>query len=283
MEAIEWACRHVEPTGEVELEKDRPWSTVWRIPVGADAVWLKYCKPVQDFEPRLTAKLYERWPDRVVEVVAYDDERSWLLLADGGTPIGAFGDKDAAFAAALPLYAELQRGEAAWAEDHLAHGVPDLRVGTLPELYDALCARGDLPLEPEEVARFHGFAPEFTRLCAELPPLAPTVQHDDLHVGNVCARRGRTRFLDWGDTSISHPFFSLVVAFWNAEDTQSVRNAYLEGWGDSAASFDVALRVGNLAHLFKWLRIRDGMEPQDRVEFDERWFPPVLRKTLEYV
>jgi Phosphotransferase enzyme family len=282
MEAIEWARLHVEPTGEIELEKDRPWSTVWRIPVGDDVVWLKYCKPVQDFEPRLTAQLYERWPDRVVEVLAHEEDRAWLLLADGGTPIGAFGDKDAAFVAALPLYAELQRGEAPHADDHLAHGVPDLRVEALPELYDELCA-AELPIEPDERERFRAFAPEFNRLCAELPPLPPTVQRDDLHIGNICARDDRTLFLDWGDTSISHPFFSLVVAFWNAEDTQAVRDAYLEGWVGEAASFDVAMGVGNFAHLFKWLRIRDGMEPHDRGEFDDRWFPQVLRKTLEYV
>ena len=36
-----------------------------------------------------------------------------------------------AWLVALPLYAELQRGEAAHARDHLAHGVPDLRVATL--------------------------------------------------------------------------------------------------------------------------------------------------------
>jgi Phosphotransferase enzyme family len=274
VEAIDWARLYVEPTGEVELEKDRPWSTVWRIPVGGDTVWLKHCKPIQDFEPRLTAKLYERWPDRVVEVIAHDEERALLLMGDGGTPIGAFGDKDAAFVAALPSYAELQRGEAAHVRDHLAHGVPDLRVEALPELYEQL-----VPVDP----RFRAFAPEFARLCAELPPVPPTVQHDDLHVGNICARDGRTLFVDWGDTSISHPFFSLVVAFWNTEDTPAVREAYLEGWGDAAAGFDAALRVGNVAHLFKWLRVRDRMQPDDRREFDERWLPPVLAKTLEYV
>jgi phosphotransferase family enzyme len=282
MEAIEWARLHVEPTGAVELEKDRPWSTVWRIPVGDDVVWLKHCKPAQEFEPRLTTKLYERWSDRVVEVVAHDEERSWLLMRDGGTPIGAFGDKDAAFAAALPLYAELQRGEGVHAADHLAHCVPDLRVEVLPELYEELCA-SDLPIDADGRDRFHAFAPEFERLCDELPPLPPTVQHDDLHIGNICVRDGRILFLDWGDTSISHPFFSLVVAFWNAEDTQPVRDAYLEGWGDAASSFDLAMRVGNIAHLFKWLRVRDGMKPDDRREFDERWFPTVLHKALDYV
>ena len=41
-------------------------------------------------------------------------------------------------------YAELQRGEAPHADDHLAHGVPDLRVATWPARYDDL-VNCDLP------------------------------------------------------------------------------------------------------------------------------------------
>jgi hypothetical protein len=36
----EWIRTHVEPSGEIELVHDRPWATVYRIPVAADgAVW----------------------------------------------------------------------------------------------------------------------------------------------------------------------------------------------------------------------------------------------------
>jgi aminoglycoside phosphotransferase (APT) family kinase protein len=40
-----------------------------------------------------------------------------------------------------------------------------------------------------------------------------TVQHDDLHRANVYTEGGKLRVLDWGDSSISHPFVSLVVTF----------------------------------------------------------------------
>ena len=196
-------------------------------------------------------------------MIAHDEGRAWLLLRDGGTPIAAFGDKERAFAAMLPLYAELQQGEAARADEHLAHGVPDVRVERLPAFYGDLSARNDLPLAPDELAHLRGFASEFERLCADLPPLPPTVQHDDLHAGNVTARDGRLLVLDWGDTSISHPLFSLVIAHWNGEPFDS----YLEPWGDAAES------------LF---RIRDAMtqDKDERAEFDE-WFPKMLRKALE--
>ena len=40
-----------------------------------------------------------------------------------------------------------------------------------------------------------------------------SVQHDDLHMANLFDDRGRFRVVDSGDSSIAHPFFSLVVTF----------------------------------------------------------------------
>ncbi len=89
----------------------------------------------------------------------------------------------------LPRHAELQRAEAAHADDHVAHGVPDLRLALLPE-HEA----------------FRRFAPEFAQLCAELAAhgVPETIQHDDLHHANVYDRGGRLRVLDWGDASVAH-------------------------------------------------------------------------------
>ena len=212
--AEDWIRAHVEPAGPIETEHERPWATVLRVPLADGVAWFKACAPVQAFEPRLTAELFARHPDLVAEVLGHDEERAWLLLADAGTPIGAFGNPPEMWLAVLPLYAELQRGEAAHADDHLAHGVPDLRVATLPARYDELLGR-ELPLEREEVDRLRAFAPRFAELCDELAAhgVPETVQHDDLHMANVYAQGDQLRVLDWGDSSISHPFVSLVVTF----------------------------------------------------------------------
>jgi hypothetical protein len=74
-----------------------------------------------------------------------------------GTPIGVFGNPPEAWLVALPLYAQLQSGEAAHRHDHLAHGVPDLRVATLPARYEDLLLH-DLPLERDEIRRVRDFA-----------------------------------------------------------------------------------------------------------------------------
>jgi hypothetical protein len=205
--AEDWIRSHVEPVGAIETEHERPWATVLRVPLAEGVVWFKACAPVQAFEPRLTAELFARWPDRVAEVLGHDEKRAWLLLADAGTPIGVFGNPPEAWLIALPLYAELQRGEAAHTHDHLAHGVPDLRVATLPARYEDLLLH-DLPLERNEIRRLRDFAPRFAELCAELAShaLPETVQHDDLQMANLYVQGKRLRLLDWGDASISHPF-----------------------------------------------------------------------------
>jgi hypothetical protein len=141
-------------------------TAVLRVPLADSVAWFKACAPVQAFEPRLTAGLFARWPDRVAEVLGHDEERAWLLLADAGTPIRACGNPPEAWLLALPLYAELQRGESAHTHDHLAHGLPDLRVATLPARYENLLQR-DLPLERDEIRRLRAFGPRFTELCGE--------------------------------------------------------------------------------------------------------------------
>jgi hypothetical protein len=286
-----WIRAQVDPVGPIETAHQRPWATVLRVPLADGAAWFKACAPVQAFEPRLTAALFARWPDRVAEVLAHDEERAWLLLADAGTPIGAVGNPPEAWLVALPLYAELQRGEAAHAHDHLAHGVPDLRVATLPARYEELLRR-DLPLAREELDRLRGFAPRFERLCGQLAAheVPETLQHDDLHMANVYAQGERLRLLDWGDACVSHPFASLVVTFRFLEERNQLspgdpwfarlRDAYLEPWGGGlAGAFALAVRVGAFAHTIAWARQRDHLPQTARLEFDKA-FAIVLRRAV---
>ena len=69
----EWIRGHAEPVGAIETVHEQPWATVLRVPLVDGVAWFKACAPVQAFEPHLTAKLFARWPDRVAEVLGYDD------------------------------------------------------------------------------------------------------------------------------------------------------------------------------------------------------------------
>jgi hypothetical protein len=288
--AEDWIRAHVEPAGAIETAHERPWATVLRVPLADGVAWFKACGPVMAFEPRLSAELFARWPDRVSEVLGHDEERAWLLLADAGTAIGESNPPEM-WLAALPPYAELQRGEAAHADDHLAHGVPDLRLEVLPRRYGDLL-RDDLPLAGEEIRQLREFEPRFAELCEELAAhgVPKSVQHDDLHMANLYAQGDRLRVLDWGDSSIAHPFFSLFETFRFLEGVNKLppgdpwftrlRDAYLEPWGTGLVdTFDLALRVGSFAHSIAWVRQRDHLPESEVPDFD-RWFPLVLRRAV---
>jgi hypothetical protein len=285
-----WIRTYVEPVGAIETARERPWATVLRVPLANSVAWFKACSPVQAFEPRLTAELFARWPDRVVEVLAHDEERAWLLLADAGAPIGYYLNPPETWLAALPRYAELQRGEAAYTPEHLTHQVPDLRVARLPARYEDLL-RHDLPVGSDEIRLLRTFAARFAELCGELAAhnVPETVQHDDLHGANLYVHDEQLRLLDWGDTSISHPFASLGVTFRFLAEINKLppadpwfgrlRDAYLEPWGPGrVGAFALAIRVGTFAHAIAWARQRDAL-PEARADFD-REFQVVLRRAV---
>jgi hypothetical protein len=287
----EWIRVHAEPVATIETVHEQPWATVLRVPLADGVAWFKACAPVQSFEPRLTADLFSRWPDRVPKAFGCDDERGWLLLADAGTPVGAFGNPPEAWLAALPRYAELQRGEAVYTQEHLAQGVPDLRLSTLPARYEDLL-RLDLPLQPEEIHELRHFAPRFAELCNDLAAcdVTETIQHDDLHHANLYARGNSLRVLDWGDASISHPFASLVVTFRFLEERTGIapgnpwfsrlRDAYLEPWGHELRDpFTLAVRVGTFARAIAYIRQRAALPPEAGQPF-EMDFSIVLRRAV---
>jgi len=287
----DWIRQHVEMAGPIETTHDRPWSTVMRVPVVGGVVWFKACAPVQAFEPRLTADLYSRWPGRVTDVLAIDEARRWMLLGDAGIAVGKSGNPPEAWLTALPLYAELQKGEMAYADEHLGRGVPDLRMAALPAGYRRLLA-SELPIAKDDLDRLQVYAPRFDELCSVLAGMGirESVQHDDLHMSNLYSDGGTFRIVDWGDSSIAHPFFSLAVTFRFLEELSHLapddpwfsrlRDAYLEPWGSGLEeTVDVAMRVGWFAHAIAWTRQRAALPPDARPDFD-RAFAIILRRAV---
>jgi hypothetical protein len=287
----DWIRAFVAPVGAIESVHERSWATVMQVPVAGGVTWFKACAQIQAFEPRLTAELYARWPDRVTEVLAVDESRRWLLLEDAGIAVRELGNPPEAWLKALPSYAELQKAEAAYAMDHIGHGVPDLRIRALSAGYEGLLA-SELPLANDEVDLLRGYAPRFAELCAALAQLGiqESIQHDDLHMANLYSDGGTLRVVDWGDASIAHPFFSLLETFRFLEEFnhlapddlwfRRLRDAYLEPWGSGLEeTFEIAMRVGWFVHAIAWTRQRNALPPNELGVFD-RAFAIILRRAL---
>lgn len=286
----EWVRAFVPRAGPLELFQEEPWAVVSRAPVGAGWVWFKACAERQAFEVPLTTGLSKRWRC-VSDVIAHDEERRWLLMADAGEAFRLLGNPPARWLELLPRYAELQIAETARALEHLELGVPDLRLACLPELFDGLVA-ASLPLNEGEHEQLRALAPRFSTSCDELAAwgIGDTVQHDDLHMNNAYVNGDVLRILDWGDASIGHPFFSLFETFrflvelnglapddpWFAR----LRDAYLEPWGDGYRdAFAIALQLGAVSRAIAWLHQRNALAAAARRSFDDG-FDTMLRLAI---
>jgi hypothetical protein len=277
-----WIRERADVAGELDQFHVRWWSTVIRVPTRDGDLYFKAVAKGFLFEPPLTAKLFELKPDRVTAVVDVDVERGWMLMRDAGRRFREIVRSPADlrhWELALPRYAELQLAATPLADELLALGVPDARLSVLPgHLHTALAqpVRGLTPAQQERVLEA---LPEFEAMCGELAAygIPETIQHDDLHDGQVFLRDGRYLFFDWGDSCISHPFHSLTVTLRanaarlglepGGPELQRLRDAYLEPFGDLQEAANLAYWTGTVARALAWDRfVRSGFgytEPGD--------------------
>jgi aminoglycoside/choline kinase family phosphotransferase len=232
----------------------------------------------------------------VVPPLAADAARGWLLLEDGGTTLRATrpdgeGDRDLdAWAGILAAYAELQRSVETRAGELLGLGVPDGRPETLDATLDRLIATDvwwvlvdDDERGATDAAReaLRAFGPWVAERAGELAHsgIHSTIQHDDLHGGNVFVGPAGVRFFDWGDAVVGHPFASMVTTLNSiayrlgieADDRRldRLRDAYLEGWTDVVPGrvlrdvLATAIDLGRIGKAAAWARALDGLDPAD--------------------
>jgi hypothetical protein len=293
-EALTWAGAQLANvglplTGEPEVVKDRSWSLVARLPTKVGDCWLKVNRGGTTYEPVVLDLLARVAPESVLHPLALDLARGWSLTPDGGSTLrsswGDLGPDPAVLGRVLHEYAQLQRATADHTVELLTAGVPDLRPEALPAALDDLLDEADWSVltggeDPDATARARVMAHRgaFARQCIELArrstdagiPMA--LQHDDLHDNNVFVARtggGSTyRVFDWGDSCVSHPFGTLLVALRSfaarrglepdALEVRQVRDAYLSAWSDLAppedlvAMADLAVAVGPVTRAHSW-------------------------------
>ena len=295
-EAGAWIRERVDVTGEIEQPHVRWWSTVLRVPTADDDLFFKAVAPIHRFEAPLTARLAELQPGRVTEVVAVDPERGWFLMRDAGTRLRELLETRHDlhhWERVLPEYARLQLEVATHAGEFLALGTPDERLAVLPDLFRELLATRPHGLTTDELRQAHEAVPRFEEMCLALADdgLSETIQHDDLHDGQVFVRDGRYLVFDWGDSCVSHPLLSLTVLLRSTAsglglepggpDLRRLRDAYLEPFARGPEIAEVAYRVGTIARAIAWKRMVDPRELEYLSESDLEGPAYGIRRFLE--
>lgn len=241
-------------SGPLEEQRARPWSAILRVPTTAGDVYFKATTPELAHEAGLTHYLAELHPEMLLPLLAHDAERGWILMA-GGTRLlrDAFkeGETKRVWEVILPEYTRLQVELSRRIDDLLALGVPDRRLERLPGLTRSLLHQTDAMqigmtdgLSQAEYERLTKSLPLVDELCTRLASynIPASLDHGDLHDGNIFIEAGRYRYFDWGDGSLTHPFFSmrttlvsLEIRFELEQDDpylDHLRDIYLEAWAE---------------------------------------------------
>jgi hypothetical protein len=232
----------IERTADDEQPHVEEWSTVMLVPTDGGTVWFKANHEPLRHEAALTALVSARAPSRVPALMAFAADSGWMLMRDGGRRLRELVEEERSLDRWHDVLEACARIQIACEDDVaalLALGVPDRRLATLPESYAELLADLDDPdprlPSPAEVAD----------RCDELAAygVRETLQHDDLHDGQVFLGDGTHLLLDWGDSCVSHPFFTLSVTLegviaWGvddvaeSEDVASYLASYLRPYRD---------------------------------------------------
>ena len=272
--------------GQIEHLRLRPWSSVLRVPTQGASIYFKSVPRGFEDEVRLTCFLAEMRPDCTPEVLAADSVRGWLLLGEGGLRLREILQASPGlerWLSVLGQYAGLQIELANYSTELLALGVPDRRLAALPGLYaqlieSPLANAPDLPesLTPGERARLRESAALVEALCIQLADcgVPESLNHGDFHDGNIFVKDEHYRFFDWGDASLTHPFFSLRTALVSMENTLGYaenapefvgpRTAYLEPFQVFAPlaalreTLELSARLAPLGSALSWQRTPAG-------------------------
>jgi hypothetical protein len=264
----------VERTGDVELERERPWAAIARVPTRDGLVWLKENPAGNAFEPALTALLARVRPDALPEVVAHDGPR--LLTRDAGPRLRDLldaGEQAPAWEDVLGLYGEVHVDFMPLAQEALALGAPDERPDRLPQLYEELAGRD---------AWYDRVAETAASLRGSVPV---SVVHQEAHDGNVFVRDGRAVFIDWAESSVTHPFLGPLLPLRSAteragyepgsREVERLRDAYLEPFtrfapaAELREAFAHAYLLAPIGRAHVWRRILGPLGDEMSAAYDD--------------
>jgi hypothetical protein len=228
--ALAWVDERLEAagrprTGDIDQFHVRPWSTVIRVPTAEGDVFFKANTPELRHEALVSLLLSRRVPARVPPLLADDPDRGWMIMEDAGRRLREVIAEERDLSRwddIIEGAAEIARAMEPDVDELLAAGVPDLRLGVLPDRY------AELVEDAQFEQRYRDAVPRVREMAEELATygVTETLQHDDLHDGQVFVRGDRQLILDWGDAVISHPFFTLSVTLeggvaWGLDDVEN--------------------------------------------------------------
>ncbi len=230
------------------IEQLRSWerSAILRAQTSFGTIYFKALPGMFRHEAPLVKWLAHNDPDAFPKPILVDGWRRWLLMPDYGTQTLDDISEFARWEAAFRQFAELQISLSVRLNELIGLGCPDRRLYTLAASIESLLmssaeslSGSGLKISVDELERLRTRIPEFKQACAALSAysIPASLEHGDFWAGQVVVNGGKVVFIDWSDSSVSHPFFSLYflndanIKLPAVPDVQErLRDAYLQPW-----------------------------------------------------
>jgi len=232
------AERGLRPTGSPVQVRSWNLSSLWRIPVEGQTVWLKVVPPFFAHEGGLLARLA---CERVPVLRGHDGGR--MLLAEiAGDDL--YDTELQQLLEMVTLLVGLQRSWSGRVDELLALGLPDWRAPALGTSIANVIERTADELSPDDRATLMEFVRGLPSRFAELAAcgLADTLVHGDFHSGNFRGDGRAPTLLDWGDSGVGHPLLD-QPAFLDrvpSDAVAAVREHWLRQWRAAVPDSDPA-------------------------------------------
>lgn len=236
-----------------EIVLSTPWSHVIRFATSSENFYLKQIPPslFLSNEPKIIRILSSQFHANVPDIIEINEDLHCFLMRDAGISLRQTlkaNFKPELLCQAIKQYATIQRNVEDCIAIFLKLGVPDWRLNQLPFLYDCMLKQFTFlkteGLTDKELQTLHTLSPKFAAQCKLLASfrIPETIGYHDFHDKNVLLdpNTKRITFVDWGETAIIHPFFSLHTCLEQSithhgvkegdSTYQKLQDACLENW-----------------------------------------------------
>jgi hypothetical protein len=230
------AKRGLRPTAPPTQVRTWNLSSLWRVPVEGQTVWLKVVPHFFAHEGALLALMAGA---RVPAVLGHDSRR--ILVAE-------IAGKDL-YLAELPLLrdmvnllVELQRQWSDRVEELLALGLPDWRAPALGAAIAEVVERTCEEVSAEDRATLAHFVRELPGRFDDVAAcgVRDTLVHGDFHPGNFRGDGRTLTLLDWGDSGVGNPLLD-QAAFLDrvpSDAVGGVRAHWAQQWREAIPGAD---------------------------------------------
>ncbi len=292
--ALLWAQNYLHQQGysiqgPFRLIQNTSWARVHQLVTTKGFLYLKQVPELFAIEPNLLLYLRSFFPALVPEVLAHNSNLRCFLMNDRGTPLKeklTINYQIDLSREALKSYVVIQTGLISQIDLLLTLGIPDWRLANLPHLYLKLLDESAFlmrdGLTANELQQLLSMHTKVATLCHQLAQysIPETIEHSDFHENNILYQAQHLTIIDWGESVLSHPFFSLISFLLNMmrahqikdQTYNQLRDSYLEHWQAFESrerllqAFTLAKRLSPIKYCLSFYRLTQcpGWYPHKR-------------------